>query len=69
MFVVASSPSIATDYYKRSLAIRERVSVNLNTDQEIANVLAKLGMCLQANHLDEGMSYLRRSMAIRKLDS
>ena len=57
----------ALDYLKRSLAIKERISLGVDSDPMISATLFEIGRCLMnMNQLNEALDYLKRSLAIKE---
>ena len=55
----------ALDYLKRSLAIKEQISLGVDSDPSISDTLHKIGRCLMnMNQHTEALDYLKRSLTI-----
>ena len=55
----------AMDYLKRLLAIKEQISLGVDSDPSISTTLHEIGSCLiKMNRFTEAMDYLKRLLAI-----
>ena len=61
----------AVDYFERALRRKEQLSVNVNRDNEVADILKILGCCLMnyAEKLKAAITYFERSLQIKQVTS
>ena len=60
-------PADALDYLQRSLKIKEKASLDIDSDVNVAMRLSNIGLCFMDMHkLDDALDYLQRSLKIKE---
>ena len=63
-------PADAWNYLQRSLKIKEKVSLDIESDSNLATMLNNMGLCFRNMHkLDDALDYLQQSLKIYKKKS